>query len=229
MVQRSGETRAAGLLLGWEKQVAGFPIPSLGIAIPISGSAKPKAGMAIPAIGIAIPASDFPKPKAGIAIPRPGNAIPTASAARGIACLPRRGSYPRPQHHPHIMASSPQDFADKLNRLLTAWKKNAATKSYGGHTLEEFTELTAPSLIKRARLDALDEERKEVANEREDADVVSEPLVKKAVDGIGGDPDFGKDSTFWEELGFVRDSERASGLTRKKKAAAAAKPDTGKA
>ena len=37
------------------------------------------------------------------------------------------------------------------------------------------------------------------------------------VNGVKGDPDFGEDSDLYEAMGYVRKSERKSGLTRKKK------------
>ncbi len=35
--------------------------------------------------------------------------------------------------------------------------------------------------------------------------------------GVAGNPDYGNDSPLYKAMGFVRKSERASGLTRKKK------------
>jgi hypothetical protein len=36
------------------------------------------------------------------------------------------------------------------------------------------------------------------------------------VNGVKGDPAFGEDSDLYETMGYVRKSERKSGLTRKK-------------
>jgi len=39
----------------------------------------------------------------------------------------------------------------------------------------------------------------------------------KVGQGVAGNPDYGNDSPLYGAMGFVRKSERASGLTRKKK------------
>lgn len=59
-------------------------------------------------------------------------------------------------------------------------------------------------------------------NQRDDADVVTNEAIQKVVKGVAGDPDFGEDSDLYEALGYVRKSERRSGLSRKKAAPAPA-------
>ena len=41
-------------------------------------------------------------------------------------------------------------------------------------------------------------------------------IIEVIVEGVIGHEDFGKDSALYEALGFVRKSQRKSGLTRKK-------------
>jgi hypothetical protein len=41
--------------------------------------------------------------------------------------------------------------------------------------------------------------------------------VQLVVNGVVGDPTFGPDSALYEAMGYVRKSERKSGLTRKGK------------
>ena len=52
---------------------------------------------------------------------------------------------------------------------------------------------------------------------RDDADGVSADANQAVVKGVVGDPAFGDDSDLYEAMGYVRKSERKSGLSRKKK------------
>ena len=45
---------------------------------------------------------------------------------------------------------------------------------------------------------------------------------QKVVNGVKGDPNFGDDSDLYDSMGYVRKSDRQSGLTRKKNAAQSA-------
>ncbi len=54
-------------------------------------------------------------------------------------------------------------------------------------------------------------------NARNDADRVSLAKARLVVNGVIGDPTHGPDSSLYEALGYIRKSERKSGLTRKGK------------
>jgi len=41
--------------------------------------------------------------------------------------------------------------------------------------------------------------------------------MQRLVNGVRADPDFGPDSALYEALGYTRESERKSGLTRNRK------------
>ena len=53
-------------------------------------------------------------------------------------------------------------------------------------------------------------------NQRDDDDGVTNEAIQKVVKGVAGDADFGEDSDLYEAMGYVRKSERKSGLSRKK-------------
>ncbi len=52
---------------------------------------------------------------------------------------------------------------------------------------------------------------------------VAPEAVQRVVKGVVGDPAFGEDCDLYEAMGYVRKSERKSGLSRKKAATPAAK------
>lgn len=47
---------------------------------------------------------------------------------------------------------APKETVDRLNKIVTAWKKHAADKSFGGMTLPQFETEIAPSFTARDNL-----------------------------------------------------------------------------
>ena len=65
---------------------------------------------------------------------------------------------------------------------------------------------------------SLAEDKLNVAQKNRDAaDVDTMAGVDLVVKGVVGDPKFGDDSALYEGMGYIRKSQRKSGLTRKKK------------
>jgi hypothetical protein len=114
------------------------------------------------------------------------------------------------------MSDNPKQIEDKLTEVAHAWETLRPTKSFGGMTLEQFKTAIQPSLDARAEIKTLDKKMIEQIDLRDKADVVSMAAQAKVVKGVVGDPDEGDDGELYEAMGYVRKSERASGLTRKK-------------
>lgn len=114
------------------------------------------------------------------------------------------------------MPKAPKDVEEKMNRMLNAWRTLAPDKSFGGMTLKQFEEATAPSMSARAALADIEAQKiQEIAN-RDAADTDFLAKAQLVVNGVLADPTEGEDSALYEALGYVRKSERKSGLTRKK-------------
>ena len=113
------------------------------------------------------------------------------------------------------MADSPKDNEDKLDLILTAWKAQAADKSFGGMTVTQFETEITPSKTIRTQLAAVEIQRAQLTNARADADSHSLGKAQMVVAGVIGDPNFGPNSSLYEAMGYTRKSERKSGLTRK--------------
>ena len=111
---------------------------------------------------------------------------------------------------------SPKDAEEKLNKILNAWKSQAADKSFGGMTVAQFETAIAPSFTTRRNLMEIETRRVNEANARDSADEQSLHKADLVVAGVVGDPNFGPDSSLYELMGYTRKSERRSGLTRKK-------------
>jgi hypothetical protein len=115
-----------------------------------------------------------------------------------------------------MAAQNPKKNMDLLDQAFAAWNDYAPEKTFGGKQLSDLQ--TAVTTCKQDRgniVNAENEMRGLIItrdNHDEDALLIREFLVN----GVIGDPDFGPDSAFYEALGYVRKSERKSGLTRKK-------------
>lgn len=119
---------------------------------------------------------------------------------------------------------APKETEDRLNKILTAWRKDAADKTFGGMSLTQFETEIAPSFTARQNLADIDAQRERETNARDDADRHSLSKADMVVAGVIGDPAFGPNSSLYELMGYTRKSERKSGLTRKKESPPQPKP-----
>jgi hypothetical protein len=99
--------------------------------------------------------------------------------------------------------------------VLDAWERLAPAKSFGGMTLAEFKTATAPSLTIRQEIEETDAHLKSLHTERDHADDVTNAKVQLVVNGVLADPEEGADSALYEAFGYIRASDRQSGLTHK--------------
>lgn len=113
-----------------------------------------------------------------------------------------------------IMGKSPKRNEELLDRILTAWKTLASEAEFGGMKVDQFEAFIAPSKTTRAQVAALENQLAQAINAREAADEVSLAKVALVVAGVNGDPAFGPNSSLIEAFGYIRKSERRSGLKR---------------
>ena len=117
------------------------------------------------------------------------------------------------------MPEAPKVIEAKLTRIATKWELHAKDHKFGEMTLTEFKEAIKPSMDSRAKLTELESNTVTEATARDTADVESLKVADAVVRGLVGDKAFGPDCALYEAFGYVRKSERKSGLTRKKKEA----------
>ena len=115
------------------------------------------------------------------------------------------------------MSKSPADAKAKIDEVEQAWETLAPAEQFGGMTLVQFKALVKPSEDTREAVSTLDKQMTAALNARDTADTESLAKVKLVVNGVIGDPKYGPDSALYEAMGYVRESERKSGLTRKEK------------
>lgn len=108
------------------------------------------------------------------------------------------------------------EIAEKLDRAVRAWETLAPDKSYGGMTLPEFKAKVQESLDARQALRAAVDRLMVAQNARTNTDAQTLQALLLVVNAIKGDPDHGDDSSLYEACGYIRKSERKSGLRRVK-------------
>ena len=113
------------------------------------------------------------------------------------------------------MASNPGQVEKDTNAILKAWGQFAPTATFGGMTLAQYTTKVQPSLDARGQISTREAEIKSWADKRDDADVVTDATNATVIKGIVGDVAYGDNSDLYEACGYVRKSEKKSGLTRK--------------
>ena len=113
------------------------------------------------------------------------------------------------------MAVSPKEIGERIADLINGWETEAPNATFFGKTLQQFKDAVKPSIDRRAELASLEAQVTIKADQRDDADKISWPLVLSVVNSIKGDPAYGEDSPLYEAIGYVRKSERRTGKTNK--------------
>ncbi len=112
---------------------------------------------------------------------------------------------------------NPKLTIDKLNRLMQAWQDLAPDKSFGGMTLAEFRTKVKPSTDAREAIDLAATQMVDATTRRQVGDLDTLRSIQLVVNSIKGDPAVGDNSALYEAAGYVRKSERKSGLSRHSK------------
>lgn len=124
------------------------------------------------------------------------------------------------------MTDRPGENEALYSKVDEAWKKGvadgtiAADKTFYGLTNAQFEAAIQPSIDARTKLAAAELDVTNWTDKRTDADVNSVAVSHGVVNAVKGDPAFGENSSLYGEMGYVRASAKASGLTRKNAAQA---------
>lgn len=113
------------------------------------------------------------------------------------------------------MTYNPKGNEEKIRRSIDGWERIASAKSFGGMTLDGFKAATDSSLSIRHEIEQTEAYLQSLYTNRDRADETSLAKIQLLVNGVLADPEFGPDSALYEALGYVRKSDRHSGLTRK--------------
>lgn len=118
------------------------------------------------------------------------------------------------------MADAPKKIVADTQAIIDAWGELAKSATFAGLTLDQFKAAVQPSFDSRNKIAALETDLDAEQVNRAKVDGVTVKTNADVVKAVVGDKNFGDDSALYERMGYVRKSNRASGLTRKSKAPA---------
>ena len=106
---------------------------------------------------------------------------------------------------------------EKCNVMNDAWFEGAPTVDFNGITQAAFLADITAAAADDATIGDLEAELKMKREVRDDKYIALNDKRSKVGLGVAGSAAYGNDSPLYGAMGFVRKSDRASGLTRKTK------------
>ena len=113
------------------------------------------------------------------------------------------------------MARNIRNTEDRIATIRAAWKELGPLAVLAGRTLEQFEAETEIPLQLRIEIRALEKQLEGRKADRSLADESVSEVMDLVVNSVRGTPAFGPDSPLYRAMGYIRKSERRSGLTRR--------------
>lgn len=134
-----------------------------------------------------------------------------------------RGSGRCEPEHVTTMAKGQRSKYDQVKQIVAGWKKVRPSKTIDGQTVDQFTTAKLkPCNDARDTLESLRLQTIAAVNGRDKADDAAYLAAQDIVKAVRADKtEGGDDGDLYEAMGFVRKSERKSGLSRRKNDAGA--------
>jgi hypothetical protein len=106
-------------------------------------------------------------------------------------------------------------IVDRIAVFRAAWREMAPDASFAGLTYAQFVEAAELPLTVRAEILAMERQLNGKRAERSLADEAASEMLTLVVNSVRGTPGYGEDCPLYRAFGFIRKSDRRSGLTRK--------------
>ena len=116
------------------------------------------------------------------------------------------------------MIANPKRNMEKLERIHNAWKTLKPEKTFGGMSLSEFESFVGACRTTRDAVRESETRLGDALTERDAKDDLALAKAQLVKNGVLADPLEGVNSPLYEALGYVRQADKKSGLTRRKKA-----------
>jgi hypothetical protein len=113
------------------------------------------------------------------------------------------------------MTLTTKSMVERIRLFKAAWNEQASEETFAGMTYAQFESACAGCLSLRDEILVLDVQREGKRTARDIADLAARELCDLVINAVRGTPGHGKDSALYRAMGYVRQSERKSGLTRK--------------
>lgn len=121
------------------------------------------------------------------------------------------------------MSRAPKVIQQGINDVVNAWLTLRPSKTFSGLTLDQFREAVKPSVDVRVEIADLEGRLQAALARRDTSDTASTGIMRRVVNAVKGDPEEGEDGELYAAMGYVRKSDRSSGLTRRRGADATKK------
>ena len=108
-----------------------------------------------------------------------------------------------------------KDTAARIQKFRLSWREMAPNASFAGMTLVQFEDAVSDPLTVRDEIEALESQLEGKKAEKLIADGIANDVLDLVVNSVRGTPGFGQDCPLYRAFGYVRKSDRKSGLTRK--------------
>lgn len=106
---------------------------------------------------------------------------------------------------------------EQCNVMDDAWREGAKTVVFNGIAQGDFQSEIEAAFAADQEIEDIEAQLKLKREARDDMWKALDQKRSKIGQGVAGDPNYGDDSPLYGAMGFVRKSEKKSGLTRKKK------------
>lgn len=116
------------------------------------------------------------------------------------------------------MSKGQKSKYDQVKQVVAGWKKVRPSKTIDGQTVDQFTtNKLKPCNDARDTIESLKLQLVAASNARDKADDAAYVAAQDVVKAVRADKtEGGDDGDLYEAMGFVRKSERKSGLSRRK-------------
>ena len=111
-----------------------------------------------------------------------------------------------------------------IGTVTEAWSGVRPEKPFFGLTLDQYKVAVKSCYDIRAEIAEVQKRLKSLIAKRDDADAAALQLTKNIVHAVKADPTEGENSPLYAAMGYVRASDRSSGLTRVRAPAPPASP-----
>jgi len=111
---------------------------------------------------------------------------------------------------------NPRKVLERIVTVTTAWTNLRPDKSFSGRSLEQFKAKVQASHDVRAVIANLESQLEAAYTRLATVDRASMDEIRVVVLGVRADSEEGEDGELYSALGYVRRSQRSSGLTRRR-------------
>lgn len=111
-----------------------------------------------------------------------------------------------------------KNTVERIQLFIAAWESEAADAVFAGMTLAQFKVAVARPVELQEEILGLELDLKMRKIEKDKADTAADLVMELVINSVRGNPEYGADSEAYCAFGYIRKSDRKSGLTRKVKA-----------